>query len=488
MQTVIKNKLANDVSFEERATLQQYIPTKNREVKHKTSFDLLATLSGAMHSDNVNKTNRHISLGYSFLSRFVNNDLFSPAEYKENLGKLNLSSLYGNGPDHNPELYQKHNRLKLRLSNVNYPMPVGLKFLDYDLPRDEDGKASPINNGNFYNLIQTQLHVTLIKFHNELVDKYIRSHACLSQSALFDLVKSEVIRHYQWMIVHDFLKTICDPTIVEAVFDTTQKSISGYDSNQDSLSNELRFAALEIIQTLNATTFDYNNFLPQVDFEFTCKTLYQEMTGNRIIDWTKFFEFKTTCQETKLNYCNTISTNFYSDTKNEEITLWEETKRLKLLSLFEIGQQLDFSSGQDLARRFGIDNLSPEELLAGNADAQNEILLQNNGYLLKETPLWYYLIRESQSQNEGKHLGKLGSYIAANAFVQILQKDKDSIVNHPSWQPNVGKEIGQFYITDLIEFAQMKSINGVNCEDADMYSIENLDYVFKYQDLCFEVK
>ena len=87
----------------------------------------------------------------------------------------------------------------------------------------------------------------------------------------------------------------------------------------------------------------------------------------------------------------------------------------------------------------------------------NEVALLNSGggVLLKQTPLWYYVLREASVLGGGNQLGPVGARIVAETFVRILKRDAASYLNAsggftpmlPSSTP------GDFTVADLLNFA-----------------------------------
>lgn len=75
----------------------------------------------------------------------------------------------------------------------------------------------------------------------------------------------------------------------------------------------------------------------------------------------------------------------------------------------------------------------------------------------KETPLWFYILKESELKPDeeagGKTLGPVGGRIVAEVFIGILQGDPNSYLRkEPNWKPTLGQ--GQeFEVADLLRFA-----------------------------------
>src|SRR5437763_3574947 len=88
-----------------------------------------------------------------------------------------------------------------------------------DLPRDAAGRMTgraligdPRNDDN---LIVSQLHLAFATFHNAVVDRMIAVTSEPYQAFL--AASTQVRRHYQWIVLHEFLRMIADPAIVEVV-------------------------------------------------------------------------------------------------------------------------------------------------------------------------------------------------------------------------------------------------------------------------------
>jgi hypothetical protein len=54
----------------------------------------------------------------------------------------------------------------------------------------------------------------------------------------------------------------------------------------------------------------------------------------------------------------------------------------------------------------------------------------------RETPLWYYILRESAVTTSGNHLGPVGGRIVAEVIATLLDRDLASVrFAGPEWQP-----------------------------------------------------
>jgi hypothetical protein len=81
------------------------------------------------------------------------------------------------------------------------------------------------------------------------------------------------------------------------------------------------------------------------------------------------------------------------------------------------------------------------------------ILSANNNALCKQTPLWYYILKEAEVLEKGNRLGPVGGRIVAEVFIRMLKENSDSILNNPTWTPRFGAKNGQLRIIDILTFA-----------------------------------
>ncbi|MEL6166290.1 MAG: peroxidase, partial [Cyanobacteria bacterium J06628_3] len=93
--------------------------------------------------------------------------------------------------------------------------------------------------------------------------------------------------------------------------------------------------------------------------------------------------------------------------------------------------------------------LTPEEISSGLDGAVAE---KHNFHI--ESPLWYYILKEAQIQQQGNRLGQLGSCILAEVFIGLLEADSSSFLAcNPEWQPTLPAQVpGTFTMSDLLNF------------------------------------
>ena len=77
------------------------------------------------------------------------------------------------------------------------------------------------------------------------------------------------------------------------------------------------------------------------------------------------------------------------------------------------------------------------------------------------TPLWFYILREAQTVENGERLGPVGARIVTEVFLGLLQGDKGSyLAQDPEWQPflptvDPSKTGDDFKMVDLLRYAKV---------------------------------
>lgn len=99
-------------------------------------------------------------------------------------------------------------------------------------------------------------------------------------------------------------------------------------------------------------------------------------------------------------------------------------------------------SGQRVAKAMNIEPLDRQDLSDVEPRGFDE-----------ETPLWFYVLTQTEIEAEGRTLGPVGWRIVAEVFVGLLQAEPNSYLRKdPSWKPTLGRDQG-FEAADLLRFA-----------------------------------
>lgn len=169
-----------------------------------------------------------IPAGYTYLGQFIDHDLtFDPASFLDRQNdpealvdfrtpRFDLDSVYGRGPAEQPYMYDLVNKeFKVFLLGDKIDGPIGHNDPDaVDHPRARANamgfrRALIGDKRNDENTIVAQMHTIFMRFHNH----YRRKNPTLS----FDEVQRDVRWHYQWVVLHDYLRRIVGWDMVTSI-------------------------------------------------------------------------------------------------------------------------------------------------------------------------------------------------------------------------------------------------------------------------------
>ncbi len=439
---------------------------KNDLHDNQRNRDKLVALGQAMRDNPaLGIDNAKIPAGYTYLGQFIDHDItltpsidingFHNARDLTNLRtpNLDLDSVYGNGPIASPNLYQADG-IKLRIgTNQNV---VGGAPTDFDLPREADGTAIIGDFRNDENLFVAQLHLGWLKFHNAVVDHVIANG--LGGGDVFAAAKEIVVQHYQHVVIHDYLKTICGKETVDDILNNGFKIFTKEKFKTFFMPAEFAFACYRFGHSMVRDTYDTNNFFPNSTFnqifEFTGRR-GAPVPNNWIVDWKRFFKVGNRNPEN-------VSRNIDTQVANELFQLPGETINfMKMLSARNLlrGMSVRLPSGQFCATALGVATMTKNELFTNLMPVQKDILEADGGLFLRKTPLWFYTLKEAEVKCDGKHLGPVGGRIVAETFIRMWH---DSTHFDAGFSPNLGPSAGSFNISHMLAFANMMDVPAVS--------------------------
>lgn len=421
-------------------------------------------------------TDSTIPAGYTYFGQFVDHDI--TLDISSNLDAdtdattinnmrspaVDLDSLYGRGPALDPFLYQFPNAgpptaIKFLIgTNQNVggggpgsaggSGPMGVPT-NSDLPRVSTNTAVIGDPRNDENLIVSQFHHAMLKFHNQVVDGLV---AASFAGDIFLEAKRTVTHHYQWAVVHDFLKRICGATAVS----TALSSITAAKGSAFSMPVEFAVAAYRFGHSMIRERYWVNAAqisAPLNDvFAFSRNPLLP-VFSNWVVDFNAFFDTGLFAaihnRATKID--STLAPGL--DLLPGFSGLMAMLASRNLLR----GLALGLPSGQGLAGHFGVVALTSAQLKQGLPAAEAALLDSSGGLLLTKTPLWYYVLREAAVLNSGNQLGPVGGRVIADTFVRMLKRDADSFLNASTpFAPSLPSAVaGDFTVADLVNFARV---------------------------------
>ncbi|MBJ6123639.1 peroxidase family protein [Sphingomonas mollis] len=168
--------------------------------------------------------------GYTYFGQFVDHDLTldrttvgeqeADPEAVENFrtAAMDLDCVYGNGPAGGLVLYDEKAKLRQGTKRIGGKPPKtgpGSVRTQFDQRRDTDGVALIGDPRNDENSIVAQVHQAFVMFHNRIIDDATLMNGVAGTQERFRRASRLARWHYQWIILHDYLKRICQPEIYD---------------------------------------------------------------------------------------------------------------------------------------------------------------------------------------------------------------------------------------------------------------------------------
>jgi hypothetical protein len=439
---------------------------------------------GKLDGGQTTETEENPSLvaGMTFLGQFIDHDItFDPVTQLGQVSeatsvtdfrppRVDLAHVYGSGPTVNPYLYDPDSHAtKLAIS------PGGA-----DLARTETGVALIGDPRNDENMLLAQLHLSVLKFHNALVDGLVARQitdafgehlapkppdepmteqpgATIDQlldvdnyyDTLFAKAQQLARWHFQWVVVHEFLPATCDPRIVaeieangptyfqpgEHAFMPVEFAVAGF--------RALGHPSIRSSYQVNA---DFTGKVFPDDPDTAQPDPRTDLRGGAVdaahaVDFSYFFATQPSRTPHRAKKFDATLNTQLLDLPVTAVpgakagALGRPLGSLAVRNLLR-SESLGLPSGQDVARRIGEKPLSDHQL-----DATGPAYL------------WYYLLKEAQVVGKEERLGPVGTRIVAETLIGLLDADPGSYRStYPTWRPTLGHR-GKFGIADLLKFA-----------------------------------
>ncbi len=396
-----------------------------------------------------------LDTGYTYFGQFVAHDLtkdvssieeasIRPPEELENLQtpRLDLDVLYGGGPSRSPELYESDGmRLKVGASST------GLKA--FDICVGERGERVLADDRGAENLILRQMTTVFARFHNFAVKQF--EQECANEAIVFERARQQMRWQFQYLVVHDYLRSVLEPSIYRKVF-----AVKKPRTRWNSFSIPIEFSAA-------AMRFGHAMVRPNYLFSFGQEMLLRNIFGRNgdlgclkdelKIEWGFFFQGAGPVSALTSRPIDTrLAPGFHQlpqDLIGAAVAVCPHFRergnfcQLPVRTLLR-GAGLRLAFGQTVAAAFGEPVLTEEETIKnayGEVTNQGNILRQAN--LSFETPLWYYILKESEVFQNGNTLGPTGSHIIAETIYAALLSDVTSYLHKRDRSPPVWKALDE---------------------------------------------
>jgi hypothetical protein len=457
-----------------------------------------------------------IAAGYTYLGQFIDHDLTfdiiplhaanPDAERRQNYRTpfLDLDQLYGGGPTLSPFLYRnrqqdrgKESFLLGKTRTVSSPAPTATPSptpaagtqdaLGDDLPRNSEGIALVGDPRQDENLIIAQLHVAFLRVHNWVLNK-LESGKLKSGpegATCFEQARRLVTWHYQWIVRNDYLEKILDKDVYAEITKPEYEPRMASRPGDFRIPIEFSGAAFRFGHSMVRNQYEFN---PD-HREATLKELLRHtgiggeacpsLPAEWKIRWTKFFEAGAGMTARASNPIDTrIAGGLYElskDTKGDPRGLFAATMPgesarcnpptvkageddLPVITLLR-GARMELPSGQAVARALGVEPLTDDEIIKYNGHMSHKETLIKYGFQ-KDTPLWYYILKEAEVRERGCRLGPTGSKIVGDVIMSALLNDPNSYLSvktSDGWKPTLPvcfHDPKSFEMSDLIRFSE----------------------------------
>ncbi len=399
--------------------------------------------------------NDAIPAGYTYLGQFIDHDItLDPVSSLQRANdpdalvnfrtpKYDLDSLYGRGPADDPFMYDTASPTRMTLltgpvfQDNGTPAGPAEGGEQIDLLRNPLQRAIIGDPRNDENTIVSQLHLGFLRFHNRVVEQVAARG--LVEDDLFKEVQRIVRWHYQWVVVHDYLRrTIGD--------DLWTRLLTRNDDGAEEF--KLRFyrpkknAYMPLEFSVAAFRFGHSQVRGgyRINELVAVPTFVPEASPDRLADlrgfrglpprwqvsWPNLFNLDGSFQPSRLINTRLAIPLFGLPGEKETNKDARSLARRNLLR----GQALELPAGEDVAEAIGAKPLTQEEL------RQNVSVDSTDLGFGGRTPLWFYVLAEAEARAGGNHLGPVGGRIVGETLLGLLRTDRLSYWSvKPNWTP-----------------------------------------------------
>ncbi len=386
--------------------------------------------------------------------------------------QLDLDSVYGDGPGllFNPKLdsiteadalYNGELKFKVRARRNRIDLPRhGRKALIADMRNDE-------------NVIISQLHAAFLRFHNKVVEEFKGS-----EEMKYIRARQLVRWAYQYVVVNDYLPNVCDRNIVkDTLFNGPRFYAPGFSGGAIFMPLEFSAAAFRFGHSMIRPFYELNDGTQKNIEELLGVANEERRAGDdlleeindknyrlkdeNVVSWSKFASFKhlPKVEPQRARRIDPLLAEGLFQLQN----IGEGIRAGSILAM--LAQRnlvrafvLSIPHGQAVAGAMGVVPLRKGQLFDGISEDTKKAL--KKGGFVDRTPLWYYILREAEVQQNGQSLGEVGSRLVAETLIGLVKQDPNSYLNNLH-EPAVkddgivikGSKIAT--IADLLKFAEV---------------------------------
>lgn len=410
---------------------------------------------GKMEDKGAPSLTKKVPAGLIFFGQFIDHDITlddsssltstNDPQGVENVRTptLDLDCVYGDGPGAHPYLYNGAGKL---LTGADYATdPNDLR--NHDLPRTPKNTAIIGDPRNDENRIISQMQLGFLRFHNRVVTDLTNKPNALAGTALFAEARRIVVWHYHWIVVNEFLRTICGSWIVDDILANGRKIYRPEHCGikEPFIPIEFATAAYRFGHTMIPQKLRVKPGGPQHDiFGPLLGDGFQPVTSlDAVVDWAALLD-SGNGQFEKAGEVDTKLAKSLLDLPFMPPSVPAFERSLAVRNLLR-AQSFLIPSGEQIAEAM---------IAAGASEITKDMIatVRQEGQKLdlpKATPLWLYILAEgkvigrmdenAQDQpqfKKGEGLGPVGARFVAEVIIGLLELDARSYLgSNRSWSP-----------------------------------------------------
>jgi hypothetical protein len=335
------------------------------------------------------------------------------------------------------------------------------------------GRALIGDPRNDENLLVSQLHCTMLRFHNKVMET-VSQTSPLTGDNLFKEVQRLVRWHYQWVVVHDFLPRIVGDAVVDDILRVEELVVGGHGrppiallrprfrfyepTNSPYMPVEFSVAAYRFGHSMIRGRYFINDFVKQATGnrpipvfgpenppdELSNLNGFRRLPPQWAVEWKFFFDLPGAGTEPQQSL--QIDTSLAGPLADLPRSIASDPPHSLAERNLQRGLRLALPSGTAVARAMGMTPLSANELGIGDLSAD----------LAEHPPLWFYILKEAELLEGGRMLGPVGGRLVAEVLLGLLAHDPLSYLSvEPNWTPvaPMARDDGGFDMPQLIRFA-----------------------------------
>jgi Animal haem peroxidase len=369
--------------------------------------------------------------GWPFFGQFLAHDItadrspIGPQADPETIAnfrapRINLECVYGAGPVGAPFLYDRDDPAKLL---------VGAD----DVPRNAQGIALLGDPRNDVHRFISQLHVWILRAHNELVDR-LREDG-VDDAACFDAARRALMWHVQWVVVEEFLPGLVGRDLVDELLDAGRRCYRP--RGTPFIPFEFADAAFRYGHGQIRDAYRLNDRAAGISV-FPDLIGFGPVPPDHVIDPRRLFG--PDAQRAKRmdgRLAPSLIRLPVALTGAVDVDAYHSLAARDL----QRGAAIALPSGEAVARAMGAEPLGEETGLA------------DHGWT-DETPLWLYVQLEAAARGDGTRLGPVGGRIVSEVLLGLLDADPESYrALDPGWSPTLPCAGERFGLLDLLTTA-----------------------------------